>query len=49
MDKGGEIKQEKIKAKKGIAAQTRLIITGLVVSTVFIFLAACFATPYLLA
>lgn len=30
--------------KKGITAQTRLIITGLFVSTVFIFLVACFAT-----
>ncbi len=30
--------------KKGMAAQTRLIIAGLFISTVFIFLAACFAT-----
>ena len=30
--------------KKGMAAQTRLIIVGLLVSTAFIFLAACFAT-----
>ena len=35
----------KIKPKKrGISAQTRLIIAGLAVSTLFIFLTACFAT-----
>ncbi len=35
----------KVKPKKnGISAQTRLIITGLAVSTLFIFLVACFAT-----
>ena len=35
----------KVKPKKnGISAQTRLIITGLSVSTLFIFLVACFAT-----
>ena len=35
----------KVKPKKnGMAAQTRLIITGLVLSTIFIFFAACFAT-----
>ena len=32
------------KAKKKMTAQTRLIITGLVLSTVFIFCTACFAT-----
>lgn len=32
------------KVKKKMTAQTRLIITGLVVSTVFIFCTACFAT-----
>ncbi len=43
MENGGENK--KIKPQKtGMAAQTRLIIFGLIVSTVFIFLAACFAT-----
>ena len=41
MENGGE----KIKPKKkGIAAQTRLIISGLIVSTLFIVLAAGFAT-----
>ena len=39
MENGGEIKKQ-----KGISAQTRLIITGLVVSTAFIVCAACFAT-----
>ncbi len=34
----------KKKAKKKMTAQTRLIITGLVLSTVFIFCTACFAT-----
>ena len=43
MENGGEIKNTK-SAKSGMAAQTRLIIFGLFVSTVFIFLAACFAT-----
>ena len=31
------------KAKKGMTAQTRLILPGFAVSTVFIVLAACFA------
>ena len=39
---GEEFKQKP--KKKGIAAQTRLIIVGLLVSTIFIALAACFAT-----
>jgi len=39
---GEEFKQKP--KKKGIAAQTRLIIVGLLVSTIFIVLAACFAT-----
>ena len=39
---GEEFKQKP--KKKGMAAQTRLIIVGLLVSTVFIVLAACFAT-----
>ena len=38
---GEEFKQPK---KKGMAAQTRLIVVGLLVSTVFIALAGCFAT-----
>ena len=42
---GEELKeQQHKKKKKGIAAQTRLIIVGLLVSTIFIVLAACFAT-----
>ena len=41
----GEEFKEKTKKKKNVmAAQTRLIIAGLFVSTLFIFLAACFAT-----
>ena len=40
---GEEISNKKTK-KKGVAAQTRLIIAGLAVSTIFILLAACFAT-----
>ena len=42
MENGGE--SVKKPSKKGIAAQTRLIIFGLIISTVFIILAACFAT-----
>ena len=41
---GEEFKEKPKKKKNGIAAQTRLIIAGLFVSTLFIFLAACFAT-----
>ena len=41
---GEEFKEKPKQKKNGIAAQTRLIIAGLFVSTLFIFLAACFAT-----
>ncbi len=41
---GEELKEKPKAKKKGMAAQTRLIIAGLFASTVFIFLAACFAT-----
>ena len=40
---GAEFKA-KPKSKKGMTAQTRLIIAGLGISTAFIFLAACYAT-----
>lgn len=43
MENGGEKKSFK-PVRQGMAAQTRLIIFGLLISTVFIFLAACFAT-----
>lgn len=43
MENSGEIKTD-FKQKSGVSAQTRLIIFGLIVSTLFIFLAACFAT-----
>ena len=41
---GEEFKEKTKKKKNGMAAQTRLIIVGLLVSTLFIFFAACFAT-----
>ena len=41
---GEEFKVKPKKTKNKMAAQTRLIITGLLVSTLFIFFAACFAT-----
>ncbi len=41
---GEEFKEKPKKKKNVMAAQTRLIIAGLFVSTLFIFLAACFAT-----
>ncbi len=41
---GEEFKEKPKKKKNKMAAQTRLIIAGLFVSTLFIFLAACFAT-----
>ena len=43
METGGEAIVKKSK-KAGVNSQTRLIITGLIVSTVFILLAACYAT-----
>lgn len=43
MENSGEIKTD-FKQKSKITAQTRLIIFGLLVSTLFILLAACFAT-----
>ena len=43
MEQGGETVKAK-PVKKGMAAQTRLIIFGLIISTAFIVLAACFAT-----
>ncbi len=43
MESGGETTNIQPK-KKGMSAQTRLIITGLIVSTAFIIGAACFAT-----
>lgn len=44
METGGETTKDTKAKKRSINAQTRLIITGLIVSTIFIFLAACFAT-----
>jgi len=41
---GLEKPKKEEKAKRGMTAQTRLIIVGLVVSTFFIIMAACFAT-----
>lgn len=41
---GEEFKEKPKAKKKGMAAQTRLIIAGLFASTLFIFFAACFAT-----
>lgn len=43
MENGGELKKVPAK-KKGISAQTRLIVTGLILSTAFILCAAFFAT-----
>lgn len=43
MENGGEINQVKPK-KKGVSAQARLIVTGLILSTAFILCAAFFAT-----
>ena len=44
METSAEIKKPEKKAKKGMTAQTRLILAGLGVSTAFILLAAGFAT-----
>ena len=44
MEKAAEIEKTKTNKKKGMTAQTRLILAGLSVSTAFIFLAAGFAT-----
>lgn len=44
MEMSAEIKKPEKKAKKGMTAQTRLILAGLGVSTAFILLAAGFAT-----
>ena len=41
---GEDFKEKSKPNKKRMTAQTRLIIAGLFVSTLFIFLAACFAT-----
>ncbi len=43
MENGGETRTD-LKKKNGMPAQTRLIIVGLLISTLFIFFAACFAT-----